>query len=322
MILLTALIFFLCIAMFVYALLNSSAERHATLEHRLQLSTGVAVAGQSLGSAGGGRPALRTNRMGGSGALSRALGSAGSMQKLGAQLERAGWRVSVTEFLVLSLVTGIVAGLAGSMYMPALTFPAAGVGMLLPLLLMLRSIGSRRKKFVNQLVETLPLLANSMKAGVSLLQAIDQATTQLKPPISAELRRVLRDIQVGATPDDAFQALNERIKSNDMDLVINAIQVQRSTGGNLAEILDKVAYTMRERIRIRGEIKTLTAQQQISGYLLAGIPVFLLVAFKLLNPVYMAPLFDTGIGHWVLGIAGAMQLVAFFIVRRIVNIEV
>jgi tight adherence protein B len=187
---------------------------------------------------------------------------------------------------------------------------------------MLRSISRRRTKFVKQLVETLPLIANGLKAGISLLQAMDQVAGQLKPPISVELRRVLRDIRMGASPDDAYLALNERIKSSDLDLVVNAIIVQRSTGGNLAEILDKVAYIMRERLRIRGEIKTLTAQQQFSGYMLAGVPMFLLVVFRLLNPVYMAPMFDTTAGHVLLGIGGAGQLLALFFVRKIVNIEV
>jgi len=161
-----------------------------------------------------------------------------------------------------------------------------------------------------------------LEAGISLLQAMDQVAGQLKPPISVELRRVLRDIRMGASPDDAYLALNERIKSSDLDLVVNAIIVQRSTGGNLAEILDKVAYIMRERIRIRGEIKTLTAQQQFSGYMLAGVPMFLLVVFRLLNPEYMAPMFDTTAGHVLLGIGGAGQFLAFFFVRKIVNIEV
>jgi tight adherence protein B len=322
MVLLIVPMVFLCVALFVYALVNRGTGARNTLERRLQLSSGMQTAVDVADSTAGGEGALRASRIGKSGALTRTLSGIHAMQKLGDRLERAGWRMSVTEFLVVSLVTGVVAGLLVSLRVPALMLPGGAAGMLLPLLFMLRSISRRRTKFVKQLVETLPLIANGLKAGISLLQAMDQVAGQLKPPISVELRRVLRDIRMGASPDDAYLALNERIKSSDLDLVVNAIIVQRSTGGNLAEILDKVAYIMRERLRIRGEIKTLTAQQQFSGYMLAGVPMFLLVVFRLLNPVYMAPMFDTTAGHVLLGIGGAGQLLALFFVRKIVNIEV
>ena len=322
MLLLTVVSVFLCVALFVYALADRGTGVRNSLDRRLELTVGGVGVEERLSRVAEGNVALRDNRIGKSGALTRALSDIQSMQRLSSQIERAGWRVSVTQFLIISLLTGVVSGFLVSSLLPPLMLPAAGLGMLLPLLFMLRSVSRRRGRFVKQLVETLPLVANGLKAGTSLLQAIDQASTQLKPPISVELRRVLRDIQMGASPDDAFVALGARIKSNDLDLVVNAIIVQRTTGGNLAEILDKVAYIMRERIRIRGEIKTLTAQQQFSGYLLAGVPVFLLIVFRLLNPEYMAPLFDTPAGHAVLGVGGAGQFLAFFFVRRIVNIEV
>jgi tight adherence protein B len=322
MLLLIALLVFLCVALIVYALVDRRAGTQTSLERRLQLSVAIGRFKPARGMGGSGEAALRGSRIGKDGAVTRALAGVRSIQRLGEQLDRAGWRLSVTEFLIVSLVSGVVAGLLISLRLPALTLPAGGAGMLLPLLLLQRSIRRRRDKFVKQLVETLPLIANGLKAGVALLQAVDRAAEQLKAPISTELRRVLRDVQIGATPDDAFLALNERIKSDDLDLMVSAIIVQRSTGGNLAEILDQVAHTMRERIRIRGEIKTLTSQQQLSGYMLVGLPVLLLVAFRLLNPEYMAPLFSSTAGHIVLGISAAGQFLGFFLVRRIVNIEV
>jgi tight adherence protein B len=174
------------------------------------------------------------------------------MHRLELQLERAAWRLSVTEFLLLSAGVGLVGALLTSLSSRALAIFGVLLGIVVPILVLSSAVRRRRSQFVKQLVEALPLIANALKAGVSLYQALDRAAEQMPKPISAELQRVLRDIRVGATPEDAFTALNERMKSRDLDLVVSAILVQRITGGNLAEILDSVAHTMRERVRIRG----------------------------------------------------------------------
>jgi len=266
--------------------------------------------------------ALRGSRLSRSGGMARALSGVSWSGKLAAKLERAGWRLSVAEFLSVCATCMLIVGFLTWTRTPLAT-PVAGLaGAFLPYFLLSRAEKKRRNKFVGQLVEVLTLMANALKAGISLMQAMDKAAEQSKDPVAEELRHVLHDVQIGATPDDAFNGLNSRIRSDDLDIVVTAIIVQRSTGGNLAEILEGVAHTMRERLRIRGEIKTLISQQQMSGYLIAMIPLFLLIVFNFTSHDYVAPMFGTTVGHVMLGFGGVLQLVGLLIIRKIVNIEV
>ncbi|HZQ36100.1 MAG TPA: type II secretion system F family protein [Dehalococcoidia bacterium] len=322
MVLLTAAIAAACVALFGYAMAMRAAMARRARLARLALAgepgAGPGAAAFSIGP----DPALRKSRFGVSGPLTRLLSRAASMQWLAEQLERAAWRLTVTEFLLVAIGSGMLFALVGSARVRVLAVPLGLFGLYLPLLVLRVAVSRRRKKFVKQLVEMLPLVANALKVGVALMQALDQASEQLKAPMSDELRRVIRDVRLGATPDIAFSALNDRIKDRDLDLVVSAILIQRSTGGNLAEILDGVAHTMRERIRIRGEIKTLTTQQQFSGYILALLPAGLLAGLTAINRDYMGPLFSTTGGRITLAICAAAQILGFFIIRKIVNIEV
>lgn len=322
MILLTAVIAAACFALFGYAMAMRAAMGRRARVARLELAgapgQGPGVAAFSIGP----DPALRRSRFGVSGPFTRLLAHAASMQWLAEQLERSAWRLTVTEFLLITAGSGMLFALVGSARVRILALPLGLLGLYLPLFVLRIAVSRRRKKFVKQLVEMLPLVANALKVGVALMQALDQASEQLKAPMTDELRRVIRDVRLGATPDVAFSSLNDRIKDKDLDLVVSAILIQRSTGGNLAEILDGVAHTMRERIRIRGEIKTLTTQQQFSGYILALLPAGLLAALTAINHTYMAPLFTTTGGRITLAVCGAAQIIGFFIIRQIVNIEV
>jgi tight adherence protein B len=315
-----ALMFFIFTTTLVFGLSRRHATVQAQVDRRLGRATGAEVMDAAVASDGA--SALRSSRLSKSGDVARVLQGMHIARSLGDQLERSGWRLSVTELFAVMAVSGLFAGVLASSRGPLLMLPGAVLGALFPVLLVRMAVKRRKKKFVSQLVDALTLIANALKAGQGLLQAIDAAANQLKAPIADEFQHTLYDIRVGATPDDAFAALNRRMESDDLDIVITAIVVQRSTGGNLAEILENVSHTMRERIRIRGEIKTLTTQQQFSGYLVAGIPTALLFLFNLMNHAYVGPLFTTSIGHVMLGIAGGLQLFGLFMIRRIVNIEV
>lgn len=313
---LAALTVFAAIMMLVMGLLQRRSIARVPLERRLARAAGLEIATSQPAASG---PALRDSRKG---RLDRVLVGVRSIQELGQQIQRAGWRLSAGEFLMLAAFCGVLAGLIAWWRLPMLAIPAALLGGLLPLLALKFAVKRRRGKFSTQLVDALALIANAIKAGVGLMQAIDQAAGQLEAPIADEFRNTLRDIRLGATPDDAFAALNQRVGSDDLDIVLTAIIVQRTTGGNLAEILENVAATMRERIRIRGEIKTLTAQQQLSGYLVAGVPIALLGIFHVVSPNYVTPLFSTTAGHAMLAVGGVLQVIGFLVIRKIVNIEV
>jgi tight adherence protein B len=206
---------------------------------------------------------------------------------------------------------GIVAGLV-----------LALVGYMLPRFYVARRKGARLEKLNGQLEETLTLVSNSMKAGFGLLQSLGLAAQQMEHPISTELGRLLHDINVGSTTEAALVDLSQRVGSYDLDIIVTAILIQRTAGGNLAEILDTVTHTMRERVRIRGEIRVMTSQQRMTGYVLGALPLLVAGILVLIARDYMTPLVTTTPGLAMLVIAGIWELMGVFLMRRILAIEV
>jgi tight adherence protein B len=187
----------------------------------------------------------------------------------------------------------------------------------------------RLKAFNKQLPDTVTLIANALRAGSSFLQAIELVVRESRPPISTEFSRVIREVNLGLPFDLALENMVRRVKSEDFELMATAISIQHQVGGNLAEILDSIAFTIRERIRIKGEIRTLTAQQRLSGYVVGGLPFFLalfifVAAPTFFNPMFSAPPDVIGIplGVILFGIAILGMLGGFYFIRRIVDIEV
>lgn len=240
------------------------------------------------------------------------------------QLERAGLTLTVREFFILRLVAGLVA--AGMTLLllpfPLLAFVTGPVAYLAVGFWVKRRIASRKRQLESQLVELLEMLSSGLRAGFGLLQAMEAAADQLPAPISIELRRTLRDTSMGASVEDALEAMNRRIGSTDVDIAVTAILIQRTVGGNLSEILGNLAHTMRERERIRGEIRTLTSQQRLTGYVIGGIPVALALYFTFMSPDYIGLLFTEPLGRLMLGAAVTFEVVGFLIIQKIVNIEV
>jgi len=240
------------------------------------------------------------------------------------RLERAGLTLNVREYLILRLAVALVLGAATTVAIPIpfLGLGPAVLGFLAVGLWVKMRIKSRRQKLEHQMVEMLQMLASGLRAGFGLLQALESTSEQLPDPLSLEMRRTLRDTAMGASVEQALTALNERVGSPDFDIVITAILIQRSVGGNLAEILDNVAHTMRERERIRGEIRTLTAQQRLTGFVIGGIPIGLGVIFMVISPEFTGKLFTEPLGRAMLGGAIVLEGIGFFIISKIVNIEV
>jgi tight adherence protein B len=177
--------------------------------------------------------------------------------------------------------------------------------------------------FNNQLGDTIVLLSNSLRSGYSLLQSMETVSKELAQPISGEFARVTREIGLGLTIQEALANLLRRIPSDDLDLMITAINVQHEVGGNLAEILDNIAHTIRERVRIVGEIRTITAQQRLSGTILSVLPVLLGLVMYALNPGYISKLWETVPCGWIMmGVGGIMIVMGYLVIRRIAAIEV
>jgi tight adherence protein B len=248
-------------------------------------------------------------------------------ERLALQLERADMTISPSEFVMLRIALGL-AGFVAPLFLLSgvIAFLAAAgvavVGYNIPKFYLNHRRQSRVDKLNAQLPEALMAISNSLKAGFGLLQALNTAAEQLSHPISTELGRTIHEMNVGSSAEEALLALSERAGSYDLDIVVTAILVQRTVGGNLGEILDTVADTMRERVRIKGEIQTLTAQQKLTGIILGLLPVGVGVLFVFISPGYMNPLWETTIGKMMLGGAAVMEVIGVMIIQRILKIEV
>jgi tight adherence protein B len=216
-----------------------------------------------------------------------------------------------------------------SLQSPIVLIIGLAIGFVAPRFWLGRRKNSRLTQFNRQLPDTITLIANALRAGSSFLQAIELVVRESRPPISTEFGRVIREVNLGLPFEQALENMVRRVRSDDLELMATAISIQHTVGGNLAEILDSIAFTIRERIRIKGEIRTLTAQQRMSGYVVGGLPFFLaffiyLAAPKFFDPMFVKPPDVIGIplGLILMGIAVLAMGAGFFFIRKIVDIEV
>ena len=244
------------------------------------------------------------------------------------QLLRADLKLRTSEFFMIQLGTtallALIAGLRFGFTLGSLPeiFIAGLIGYIIPGRYVKYRIARRLRAFNNQLGDTLTLLSNAIKAGYSFAQAIDTVAKNAVAPIADEFGRAVREMNLGGSPDEALQNITKRVASPDFDLVATAYAIHRTVGGNLAEILDNIAYTIRERVRIKGEIATLTAQARASGTLITFLPIVLAAFMYFVTPTYFRPMFENFVG-WILIVIGAFMIfVGNLIIRRVVAIEV
>jgi tight adherence protein B len=269
--------------------------------------------------------------------LSRALERQDLATRLSVDLARADLKMRPAEFLIVWAVTPII--FLAIAFAIGFVFPgfqnivalviAFLIGLYAPRFWLKRRQAKRIKAFSEQLPDTITLLANSLRAGSSFLQGIELVTREARPPISEEFDRVVRDMQLGLALQPALNNLVRRVDSEDLELMVTAIQIQSQVGGNLATVLDSIAFTIRERIRIHAEINTLTAMQRYSGYVITLLPVGLGFLLFVISPTYILPMFEKppemfglplGIIFFAVGLI-SMGL-GYILIRRIVDIKV
>ena len=255
------------------------------------------------------------------------------------ELARADLKLTVAEFWAMTLLSVILVGaLSWILFHQSWIFLLAGVilGYFLPRMFVKMRQSGRLKKFNDQLGDGITLMANGLRAGYSLLQAMDAVAREMPPPISFEFRRVVQEIGLGIDNERAFQNLLRRVPSDDLDLMVTAISVQAEIGGNLAEILEIIGFVIRERVRIKGEIKVLTAQGQISGYVITFLPIVLGLVLYAMNPEYVGRMIFSCEGRglaptakcsqpcgWIMIGSGLISIaVGYFAIQKIVDIEV
>lgn len=257
--------------------------------------------------------------------------SAASRARMEAELERAAAPLRTSEYLAARAIAALALAVAGSATMAQLgisVFAAplavvlAVVGWQLPRAWVQRLATRRLDAIEAQLPNALTAVAKSLRAGSGLLQALAFAAEDTPAPLGDELTRTLRELRLGADPEQVFTALSERVGSPDLDIAVTAILIQRSVGGNLAEILSTVTATIRERALLHAEVKVLTTRQRVTGNLMAAMPVLVAAAFITLNPDVGRLLIDTFAGRVSLAIGLAFEVGGLFLIRRLAVIEV
>jgi tight adherence protein B len=269
--------------------------------------------------------------------LARAIERQDLTTRLATDLARADLKMKPAEFVAAWIATPfafVIAGFVLSVLFEGLRNPIALallflLGAWAPRLFLKFRQARRLKAFATQLPDTITLLANSLRAGSSFLQGIELVTREARPPISEEFERVVREMQLGMALQPALNNLARRVASEDLELMVTAIQIQSQVGGNLATVLDAIAFTIRERIRIQGEIQTLTAMQRYSGYVITLLPVGLAGVLFLISPQYITPMLERppealglplGIVFFAVGLIS--MGIGYILIRRIVDIKV
>jgi tight adherence protein B len=257
--------------------------------------------------------------------LEQAVAKRGFAASIQTDLARADLKLRVAEFILLTAVSILAFFLVGYLLFGdsvVMGMVLGVVGFFVPRFYVDARKRRRLNNFNDQLGDTISLLANSLRSGFSIVQSMDTVANQLPEPMAGEFHRVTQEIGLGLHYEEALYNMLRRVPSDDLDLMITAINIQGKVGGNLAEILDTISHTIRERVRIKGEIRVLTAQQTISGYILIALPLLLGVVLYLINKPYIARMFTDPCGWIMLAAALIMMVSGFLIIRKIVNIEV
>jgi tight adherence protein B len=258
--------------------------------------------------------------------LNRRVAKSSMGDRVARELARADLKFKVAEYYALVFMSTVVVALAAYLIQPSWISAVIGaiVGFFIPRFYVKRQQAIRLNKFNDQLSDMLNLMVNGLRAGYSVMQALEAVSRELPAPISDEFHRVVQEMQIGIAMEKALDNLLRRIPSDDLDFVITAINVQREVGGNLSEILDNISFTIRERVRIKGEIRVMTAQVRTSGTVLSLIPVFLTGALWFISPEYIGSFFDRGpvCGALAVGTVVIMIASGYFVMMKIADIEV
>ncbi|MDD2371733.1 MAG: type II secretion system F family protein [Firmicutes bacterium] len=244
-------------------------------------------------------------------------------------LSRARLLIKPEELLGICIIIGLILGIIlyllfdGFILVKIIVFIFGFlIGFQIPIMYVKNVKKSRAKKLNNQLPVALSVLANGLRAGLSFNQSMVIAAKEMEPPISDDFNKVVHDNVLGKDMEEALKDFAERTDDEDVEILVTAVLIQRQVGGNLSEILDTISNTIRERVKLKGDIRTMTAQAKLSALVVGGIPFFIVIILYLLNKDFMMPLFTTLIGNVLLGIALLMQAIGIFILVKLLDLKV
>jgi tight adherence protein B len=257
-------------------------------------------------------------------ALNRALVSVQAAFKLKRMLDQADLHITPSRLLMFSVMAAILAAMASSVVSASIVLlvTAGMVAAALPFVHVYWKRKQRFDAFLEHLPDALDLMSRALAAGHAFSESMHMVSSEMPEPIATEFRKTYEEQNLGLSLKLALENLTQRIPLLDLRMCVTAVLIQRETGGNLAEILEKVAYTIRERFRIMGDLKTLTTSSRMSAWLLCGLPIFVTFAITVLNPEYMTIFWKDQRGHYLIGIALLLQVTGMLIVRKILRIKI
>jgi len=256
--------------------------------------------------------------------VNRSLVQISAALQLKRMLDQADLHITPSRLIMFSAMAGFMGGLATSVVTEI--YPLWFVGALAAASLPFAHVWWKRKKrfdaFLEHLPDALDLMSRGLMAGHAFAEALQMVSAEMPDPVATEFRKTYEEQNLGLSLKLALENLAERMPLLDLRMCITAVLIQRETGGNLAEILEKVAYTIRERFRIMGDLKTLTTSSRMSAWLLCALPIFVAIAVTVMNPDYMSVLWKDPRGHWLIAAAMIMQVTGMLIVRKILQIRI
>lgn len=242
---------------------------------------------------------------------------------LSEDLARAGLNITAPEYLLVRIGAVGLGALAGLFRFGFSVGPLvlAAVGYVVPPLVVAYLQRRRQQKFNDQLASMLQLLSNSLKTGYAIDRAIETVAAKSQPPTSTEFERVTTEITLGTSVEDALSALLLRINSPDLEFIVTAILLHVRVGGNLAEVLDNISDTLRDRLQTKRDMSVLTAQSRASATIITGLPILLALGLYIFVPGYYAPMTNSWIGYAMLGLAGILILIGNLLIQRMTSLE-
>ena len=245
-------------------------------------------------------------------------------EKVQEALLQAGVHLKPDEYMMIRGAIIIVPALLAFIFSgnPIAPVALAGVGFILPPVILKGKKKKRMELFNDQLGDVIMIISNSLRAGFTFEQAMGSVAKDLPDPIGPEFLKIIREVELGERLEKAMEDTAYRMNSKDMELMNTAVAIQRQVGGNLADVLDNIGGTIRDRIIIKKKIKAMSAQGEISGKVIGILPILLLGVITLVNREYMEPMFTTSFGHMLLGLSFILEVVGFLVIKKIIDIEV
>ena len=256
--------------------------------------------------------------------VNQVLVSVQAALQLKRMLDQADLHITPSRLVMFSMMSGMLAGLAVSVLSVSILLMVV-CGLVAASLPFLHVWWKRKKRFdafLEHLPDALDLMSRALSAGHAFSEALHMVSSEMPDPIATEFRKTYEEQNLGLSLKLALDNLTHRVPLLDLRMCVTAVLIQRETGGNLAEILEKVAYTIRERFRIMGDLKTLTTSSRMSAWLLCGLPIFVAIIITVMNPEYMSVLWKDPRGHYLIGTAMIMQMTGMLIVRKILKIKI